>query len=114
MHTRRGRGRPAHSAPTPTPTPVVGRVTKERFEPQSRRRASIGDPPHARPCGDLAHLQSHIDSAQIAMKHPKVCQVCGEQACSKCGLCDVALQNFPRTGTHTGAECFLQHHDMTP
>jgi hypothetical protein len=110
---KRGRGRPARPAPPDLTVTPVGRVSKKQFELQSRRRASTGNPPHARLCGDLTHIQTHVNSAQTAMKRPKVCHVCGEPAYSKCGLCDVALHYFPRTGANTGAECFLQYHNTS-
>jgi hypothetical protein len=89
----------------------VGRVTKEQFVIQSRRRATTGNPPHSRLCGDLTHLQTHINSAVTAIKHPKVCHVCcGEPAYSKCGLCDVTLHYFSKRGANAGAECYILYH----
>jgi hypothetical protein len=108
--SRRPRGRPTHT-PAPNAVAPAGRVTMEQFQLHSKRRATTaGNPPFSRLCGDLTHLQNHINSAQTAMKRPKVCVICGEKAYSKCGLCDVALHYFPRTGAYAGAECFLQYH----
>lgn len=108
---RRGRGRPNHTRTIPVVAPI-GRVTKEQFQLQSKRRASStpGNPAHSRLCGDLSHLQHHINSVVTAIKRPKVCQVCGENAYSKCGLCNVALHYFPKKGANVGAECFLHYH----
>jgi hypothetical protein len=108
-HTVRGRGRPTRNPPSPEVAPI-GRVTKEQFVEHSKRRASPGHPPHSRLCGDLSHLQQHINAAVTAMKRPKVCHVCGEQAYSMCGLCDVALHYFSKRGAHAGAECYVLYH----
>jgi hypothetical protein len=104
----RGRGRPARSQESPPPP--IGRVTKEQLALQSRRRATTGHPPHSRLCGDLTHLQEHINSAVTALKRPKVCHVCGEPAYSKCGLCNVTLHYFSKRGANAGAECYLLYH----
>ncbi len=85
-------------------------LTKKQFVRESRRRASAGQPPHLRLCGDLTHLQDHINAAVTAMKRPKVCHVCGKPAYSKCGLCDVNLHYFSKRGANAGAECFLLYH----
>ena len=108
---RRGRGRPGHARPTPEVAPA-GRVTKQQIQLQSKRRASStpGNPPHSRLCGDLSHLQNHINSVENGIKRPRVCHVCGENAYSKCGLCGVALHCYPKKGANVGAECFLQCH----
>jgi hypothetical protein len=106
----RARGRPAAGIPIPDGVAPVGRVTKAQFVHESRRHASAGQPPHSRLCGDLTHLQDHINAAVTAMKRPKVCHVCGEPAYSKCGLCDVTLHYFSKRGAHAGAECYLLYH----
>jgi hypothetical protein len=103
-------GRPSTRLPTPPPIVPIGRVTKAQFTHESRRRASTGNPPHSRLCGDLSHLQDHINSAVTGIKRPKICHVCGAEAYSKCGLCNVALHYFPKRGASTGAECFMQYH----
>jgi hypothetical protein len=88
-------------------------VTKEQFALASRQRATAGHPPHVRLCGDLTHLQDHVNSAVTAIKRPHMCHVCGEPAYSKCGLCDVTLHYFSKRGAHAGAECFLLYHSDT-
>ncbi len=108
----RARGRPTRS-PSPEVATATGRVTKEQFALASRRRATAGHPPHARLCGDLTHLQDHVNSAVTAIKRPHMCHVCGEPAYSKCGLCDVTLHYFSKRGAHAGAECFLLYHSDT-
>jgi hypothetical protein len=100
----RGPGCPAHILNPAVATPV-GRVTKEYFVIQSRQCATNGNPPHLQLCGDFTHLQTHINSAGMAIKHPKVCHVCGEPAYSKCGLCDITLHYFSKSGANAGAEC---------
>jgi hypothetical protein len=103
----RGRGRPSRSQSPASDVAPIGKVTKEQSTLQSRRRATTGQPPHSRLCGDLTHLQQHINSAVTALKRPKVCHVCGEPAYSKCGLCDVTLHYFSKRGANAGAECYL-------
>jgi hypothetical protein len=90
-HTsRHGWRHPTHR-PSPDVAPV-GRVIKEQFVLQSRQHASTGGhPPHVRLCGNLTLLQEHINSAVMAIKHPRVRHVGGEPAYSKCGLYDVTL-----------------------
>jgi hypothetical protein len=106
----RGRGRPSRSQNPPSDVTLIARVTKEQLRLQSWRRATTGQPPHSRLCGDLTHLQQHINSTVTALKRPKVCYVCGEPAYSKCGLCDVTLHYFPKRGANAGAECYLLYH----
>ncbi len=86
-------------------------MTKQQFILEKRQHATTGHPPHARLCGDLTHLQDHINSAVTAMKRPTVCHVCGEPAYSKCGLCDVTLHYFTKRGANAGAECFILYHN---
>jgi hypothetical protein len=103
----RGHGRLA-CYPSPAVASTVGRVTKEHFALEWRRRATPGHATHARLCGDFTNLQDHINSAVTAIKRPHMCHVCGEPAYSKCGLlCDVTLHYFSKRGAHAGAECFL-------
>jgi hypothetical protein len=102
--------RPARCVPIPEVVAPVGRVTKDKFVLESRRCASIGKPPHSRLCGDLTHLQNHINTAVTAIKRPKVCHICGEPAYSMCGLCEVMLHYFSKRGTNAGAECYLLYH----
>jgi hypothetical protein len=106
----RGPGRPSRSQSPASDVAPIGRVTKEQLTLQSRRRATTGQTPHSRLCGDLTHLQQHINLAVTALKHPKVCHVCGEPAYSKCGLCDVTLHYFSKRGANAGAECYLLYH----
>jgi hypothetical protein len=106
----RGRGRPSRSQSPASDVTPIGRVTKEQLTLQSKRRATTGQPPHSRLCGDLTHIQQHINSAVTALKRPKVCAVCGEPAYSKCGLCDVTLHHFSKRGANAGAECYLLYH----
>jgi hypothetical protein len=46
----------------------------------------------------------------MAIKHPKVCHVCGKPAYSKCGLCNITLHYFSKRGANAGAKCYVLYH----
>ena len=97
--SKRSRGRPSA-------------VSKQlAFETSEFKKAKFGRGENSRLCGNLFRLEKHIKSVETALKHPKSCKVCGGDAYSICGVCNVPLHFIPTKGKHTGKICFFDYHD---
>ena len=84
---------------------------RERELEREFKRAKTGRGENSRLCGDLSRLKAHIKSCKHALKHPKACKVCGEDAYSMCVKCGVYLYFNPAKGKNKGKNCFHDYHD---
>lgn len=74
-------------------------------------KAKSGRGENSRLCGDLSRLDRHLKSVETSLKHPKACRVCGGDAYSICGICNVPLHFMPSKGRHANKTCFIDYHD---
>ena len=119
------RGRPRSRTPSPTLESVTRRrrtgaspqerhkeVVAENNNPITREmldEASLG--PTSRLCGNLEKIMCHVQSITGSKKHGRKCAVCGKEAYTSCGLCNIGLHYNAKQGVGCGKMCFFDYHD---